>query len=602
MAHRDTIALLPTGGGKSICYQIPAIAQDGIALVISPLVALMKDQVAQLIDNGIKALAIPSGIPLSELDTLLDNCIYGNYKMLYVSPERLQQELVIERIKQMNISLIAVDEAHCVSQWGHDFRPAYLDIHKLRVIKPGVPFMALTATATTAVLNDISAQLHLENEVIYKNSFKRSNLTYTVTYAEDKNYKLEQLLSETPHSALVYVRNRKATMVTANFLESKGISATYYHGGLSKKERTKHHTQWMKNKVQVMVGTNAFGMGIDKKDVDLVVHTEIPDSIESYFQEAGRAGRDRQVSQAVLLYNENDDVRLQNQFIAVIPRVKDIKTVYKKLNTYFQIAYGEKPEEAFPFNFSAFCQTYALRSMLTYNCLQMLDRNSVIKLSKEFSKKATITFKVAHVALTYYLVKNPKSSIIVQAILRTYGGVFEQVVSLNHALIANKSNTSIDRVHKVLLALDQDDIIDYAHQHFDSTITFLCPREDDLTINSISHHIKAHVTTKKEQIQSVKAYLNNTETCRSIQLLAYFEEATKTKCGKCDVCIREQAEKNTNTAVIHTAILNQLKQQHCSSRDLCTLPFPEKAILSAIKSLLEQQVISITPANTYTLK
>ncbi len=594
--------MLPTGGGKSLCYQIPAIASDGIAIVISPLVALMKDQVSQLKERGIKALSIPSGIPLSELDALLDNCIYGKYKMLYVSPERLQQELVIERIKQMNVSLIAVDEAHCISQWGHDFRSAYLEIYKLRILKPEVPFIALTATATGAVLEDISKQLHLDNEVIFKNSFNRANLTYTVAYGQDKNYSLQQLLNSSQNSALVYVRNRKATMQTAHFLNSKGIPATYYHGGLSKEVRTAHHNSWMTNTLRVMVGTSAFGMGIDKKDVDLVIHTEIPDSIESYFQEAGRAGRNGQKSLAILVYNENDEVRLQNQFVAVIPTIKDIKTVYKKLTAYFQIAYGEGYEASFPFNFSDFCQTYKLRSILTYNCLQLLDRNSIIKLSKEFSKKATITFKVSHVALTYYLLKNPSCNEVVQTILRTYGGVFEQVVSLNHALIANKSNTHIDAVHKVLLTLDQDDILDYEHQNFDSRITFLSPREDDLTINAISHQIKAHAQTKKKQVQSVKNYLSNTDQCRTQQLLSYFEENITTDCGKCDVCTSRISEKRGTEKDVHQAILSKLQKQECTSRDLCLLEYPEKTILKALRYLLDQNKIIITPANTYSLK
>lgn len=601
LAKKDTIALLPTGGGKSLCYQIPAIIQEGIGLVISPLVALMKDQVSQLREKGIKALAIPSGIPLSELDALLDNCIYGNYKMLYVSPERLQQELVMERIKQMNISLIAVDEAHCISQWGHDFRPAYLDIYKLRVLKPEVPIIALTATATSKVLADLIAQLKLEDEVLFKNSFNRPNLTYRVTYATDKNYRLEQLLNTSQNSALVYVRNRKATMLTARFLESKGIPATYYHGGLTKEQRTKHHTQWMSNSIRVMVGTSAFGMGIDKKDVDIVVHTEIPDSVENYFQEAGRAGRDGQESQAVLLYNENDHIRLQKQFIAVIPSVTAIKTVYRRLNSYFQIAYGEGQDVSFPFNFSDFCHTYSLRSILTYNCLQMLDRNSIIKLSKEFSKKATITFKVAHVALSYYLVKNPQFSTVVQTILRTYGGVFEQVVSLNHALIANKAATTIEKVHHILLALDKDDILEYTHQSFDSSITFLCPREDDRTINAISHHIKTQAKTKKQQIQSIQTYLTNNTTCRNIQLLDYFEEKKSKACGTCDVCIARKTRKQEDSLGITQAILNELKIKNASSRDLCELPYPEKAILSALKLLLEEQKIKITPSNTYRL-
>ena len=603
MGKKDTIALLPTGGGKSICYQIPAIASEGIAIVVSPLVALMKDQVATLKEKGIKALSIPSGIPFTELDALLDNCIYGNYKMLYTSPERLQQEIVLERIKQMNVSLIAVDEAHCISQWGHDFRPSYLEISKLRDLKPEAPVMALTATATTKVLADIEEQLSLVTPKLFKTSFIRPNLTYTVQYAQDKNYSLLQLLKAEKRSALVYVRNRKATTTTAHFLNSNGITASYYHGGLSKGARTENHNAWISNKNKVMVGTSAFGMGIDKKDVDIVIHTEIPDSIENYFQEAGRAGRENQPSTAVLLYNENDEIRLKNQFVAVIPSVPSVKNVYKRLLNYFRIAYGEGTDVSFPFNFSTFCQTYKLKTILTYNCLQVLDRNSILKLSKEFSKKATITFKVSDVALTYYLLKNPSFNGIVKTVLRTYGGVFEQVVTINHGVIANKSGASIEAVHKVLLTLDQDDILDYDHENFDSTITFLCPREDDRTINRISHHIKAQALTKTKQINSVRSYLSNKNTCRTIQLLAYFEEHITKPCGRCDVCLEHTNKiKKNDSAAISAVILEQLKKKPASSRELCALNFSEKEILSALKLLLEQQKIIITPANTYTIK
>ena len=562
----------------------------------------MKDQVAQLKEKGIKAIAIPSGIPLKELDALLDNCIYANYKMLYTSPERLQQEIVIERIKQMNISLIAVDEAHCISQWGHDFRPAYLQINKLRALKPDAPIIALTATATNLVLEDIKTQLTLTNETLYKTSFDRPNLTYTIQYTQDKNYKLAQLFSNHEKSALVYVRNRKATTTIAHTLNSHGITATFYHGGLTKEERTKNHNLWMENKAKVMVGTSAFGMGIDKKDVTIVVHTEIPDSLENYFQEAGRAGRNEQTSQAVLLYNENDQVRLENQFLAVIPTVTEVKKVYKKLISFFHIAYGEGQNISYPFNFSVFCQTYKLRSILTYNCLQTLDRNSVLKLSKEFSKKTTITFKVSQVALSYYLLRNPSYTDVVQTILRTYGGVFEQVVSLNHALIATKANTQLTKVHNILLALDKDDILDYTFQDFDSSIEFLLPREDDRTINSISHYIKAHAQTKRKQIQSVKHYITNNTICRTIQLLAYFEEKKNEPCGTCDVCIKNSKKKLTSGLEVNDAILIALKENPATSRELCKLPFNEQSILKALNILLEQQKIIVTPANTYQLK
>lgn len=597
---KDTIALLPTGGGKSLCYQIPAIAKEGIAIVVSPLIALMKDQVLNLQEKGIKALAITSGIKYSDLDALLDNCIYGNYKLLYVSPERLQQELVIERIKQMNISLIAVDEAHCISQWGHDFRPAYCKIARLREIKPSAPIMALTATATPKVVQDITEQLQLADPLLCKGSYHRENLTYTLIHSADKNFRLEQILKKTAKSAIIYVRNRKATIATAQFLKSRGMTATFYHGGMSREDRHKHYKDWRDNKTQIMVSTNAFGMGIDKANVDTVVHLEIPDSLENYFQESGRAGRSGQPAQAVLIYNENDIIRLNNQFLQVIPTVSFVKEIYNRLNNYFQIPYGEGEESDHRFNFSHFCQTYSLPTMQTYNALLALDRNSVISLSQEFTKKATVTFNVTDVALTYYLIKNPQWDTIVKTILRTYGGIFEQVVTINYSIIANKSGSSINKVHDALLMLAKDDIITYEHQSYDTALTFLVPREDDRTIHVIAGNIKTQATFKKQQIETIKNYVSNTKVCRTIQLLAYFEEDATSSCGKCDVCIAQNI-KRTPTVSITQAILDSLSRKQQNSRQLCDLPYPENEIITALQLLLDQKKITLTSTNTYIL-
>ena len=597
---KDTIALLPTGGGKSVCYQIPALALEGIAIVVSPLIALMKDQVLNLQEKGIKALAITSGIRYSDLDALLDNCIYGNYKLLYVSPERLQQELVIERIKQMNVSLIAVDEAHCISQWGHDFRPAYCKIARLREIKPNAPIIALTATATPKVVQDITEELQLVDSLLCQGSYHRENLTYTLIHSADKNFRLEQILKNTTQSAIIYVRNRKATIATAQFLKSRGMSATYYHGGMSRDDRHKHYKDWRDNKIQVMVSTNAFGMGIDKADVDTVVHLEIPDSLENYFQEAGRAGRSGQPSQAVLIYNENDVIRLNNQFLQVIPTVSFVKEIYSRLNSFFQISYGEGEETNHRFNFSHFCQTYSLPTMRTYNALLALDRNSVISLSQEFTKKATVTFNITDIALTYYLIKNPQWDTIVKTILRTYGGIFEQVVTINYSMIANKSGSSIDKIHTALLMLAKDDIITYEHQSYDTAITFLVPREDDRTIHVIAGNIKIQANYKKQQIETIKNYVGNATVCRTIQLLTYFEEEMTTPCGKCDVCLAQNSNSKQKASVMQ-AILSSLSRKQQSSRQLCDLPYPETEIITALQLLLDQKKITLTPINTYTL-
>ncbi|WP_405250595.1 ATP-dependent DNA helicase RecQ [Dokdonia sp. Asnod3-C12] len=599
LAGSDSIALLPTGGGKSLCYQLPALLLDGITIVVSPLIALMKDQVMTLQEKGIKALSITSGISFSELDTLLDNCIYGNYKLLYLSPERLQQELVRERIKLMNISLIAVDEAHCISQWGHDFRPAYREISQLRALKPTVPFIALTATATPKVLKDITEQLELEDPQLFKTSYHRPNLTYNVVQATDKFYQLETILANTRASAIVYVRNRKATLNTAHFLKGRGISATSYHGGMSRAERHKQYLAWRNNKVQVMVGTSAFGMGIDKADVATVVHLEIPDSIENYFQEAGRAGRAGQESQAVLLYNENDEVRLENQFIKVIPQVADVKKIYKHLNNYFQISYGEGQETLHRFNFSEFCATYKLHTILTFNALQVLDRNSVISLSQEFTKRATINFKVNDFALSYYLIRNNQLDDVVKAVLRTYGAVFEQVTNINYSIVATKASKTIEQVHQVLLTLEKDDIIDYEHQNYDTAITFLVPRDDDRTINVIAPYIKAQATYKKNQVDAIKTYLATDTVCRAIQLMQYFDETLTTPCGECDVCTN--ATQQVSRTAIHSAIIDILREGPKTSREISQLDYPQQTIINTIRLLLDQKKIAILANNTYTL-
>ncbi len=601
---KDTFALLPTGGGKSICYQVPALINEGIVLVISPLLSLMRDQVTQLTQRGIKALYIPGGIHYNDLDTLLDNCIYGNYKLLYLSPERLQNELVLARLRQMNITLIAVDEAHCISQWGHDFRPAYRNIASFREDFSDIPCIALTATATKNVQDDIVDQLAMQEAVIIRDSFERKNLGYLILQEENKFGRLLHIFRKYTGSAIVYVRSRKTAQEYASFLKANGITSHFYHGGLGNGERQLYFEDWSSNKVQVMVATSAFGMGIDKADVKTVVHVELPESLESYFQEAGRAGRDGSTARSIILYTPSDEQRLNNQFLKVLPSVDYVKKVYKKLNSYFQISYGEGEQETFRFDFMKFCNAYNFKTLITFNALQLLDRNSVLILSQEFYRKSTLQFKISPVNLTYYLIKNPGIDAVVKSILRTYGGIYDQPLAIDHTVIAKKAGVNLAFIHTILLQLDKDDIAIYDHTNYDSAVTFLVQREDELTINKIAKHIKAQNTRKINQVNSIKEYLKTATVCRSIQLLDYFEEKQVVPCGICDVCInRTRNTQKPNKKLIESKLLDLLKLKEHTSLSLseALAPLPDSAIIDALKNLLATQKIQITSSNTYKL-
>ncbi len=602
LAGKDTFALLPTGGGKSICYQIPALLSEGITLVISPLLSLMRDQVTQLEKRNIKALYIPGGIPYAELDVLLDNCIYGNYKLLYISPERLQNELVLQRIKQMNLALIAVDEAHCISQWGHDFRPAYRTISRFRENFPEVNCIALTATATRQVQEDILTQLDFNEPQIFKNSFERKNLAYRVLWEENKLNRLVHLFKSTSGSGIVYVRSRKTAQEYAAFLSDSGIKAHFYHGGLSSGERQQRFTDWSVNQTQVMVATSAFGMGIDKADVNTVVHIELPESMESYFQEAGRAGRNGEPAKSVILVNPSDKERLANQFLKVLPAVSFVKKVYKKLNSFFQIPYGGGEQETFRFDFMNFCKTYSLNTLLTYNALQLLDRNSILILSQEFYRKSTLQLVVSPVNLTYYLIKNPGLDAVVKSILRTYGGIYDQPMAIDHTLISKKAGVPLAQVHQNLLQLHTDNLALYDHTHYDTALTFLVQREDDLSINPVAPAIKAQNTRKVNQVQSILKYIENDRICRSVQLLAYFEEEQKDVCGICDVCLAK-LKKEIDLKQLQLEILKVLKQESKSSTELALLfkEIDEQSLILALKQLLFTQQLKINSSNRYQL-
>lgn len=599
----DTFVLMPTGGGKSLCFQIPALAKPGICIVISPLIALMKDQVQALKDKSIKAMAITSGISYNQLDTLLDNCIYGKYKFLYLSPERLQQELVQDRIRQMDVNLIAVDEAHCISQWGSDFRPAYKNIALLRQLRPSANVVALTASARPEVVEDIVTELDFINPKIFKTSFARPNLGYMVLNENDKHYRLESILKKYKEPSIVYVRNRKLTIELSDFLKSKNITATNYHGGLSNIEKETNMNSWLHEQNQVMVATNAFGMGIDKPNVKTVIHFNLPESLESYFQEAGRAGRNGEKAFAVILKNESDKNLVKNQFLNVLPNVDFVKQVYRKLCAYFQISYGEGEYQTFDFDFNTFCKTYNFNTLLCYNALLVLDRNSVISLTRQFQNKTTVQFITSNQSLFRYLETHQSLDIIVKSILRLYGGIFDHPTKIDLGKVSEKASTSQSSIINGLTQLERDEIIMLNLTKTDAQITFIEPREDDKTINRIAKIIKQQNQLKQNQVEAMIDYIENDTVCKSEQLLAYFGETDTKLCGICSVCTKpSKAKKPQDLNALKKKLVGILENGEQSSRTLAEkLDCTETELKTVLKLLLEHQIITITPTNTYKL-
>ncbi|MFK2820981.1 ATP-dependent DNA helicase RecQ [Flavobacteriaceae sp. LMIT009] len=599
----DTLVLMPTGGGKSLCFQIPSLAKEGICIVISPLIALMKDQVRTLKQKDIKAIALTSGLKYEEMGNLLDNCIYGNYKFLYLSPERLQQEIVQDRIRQMNVSLIAVDEAHCISQWGNDFRPAYKNIKKLRELQPTANVIALTATATPQVQQDIVAELDFIRAKTFEQSFKRENIAYMVLETEDKFHRIEQILKKNTGASIIYVRSRKLCLEISQHLNNKGIDSTYYHGGLSNNEKEVHLTQWLNNQKPIIVATNAFGMGIDKPDVKTVIHVNLPESIESYFQEAGRAGRNNERAYAIILKNKGDEQRVKNQFLSILPSVDFVKQVYRKLCSYFQIPYGEGENATFDFSFNQFCKAYNFNTHRTYNALQVLDRNSIISLTRQYQNVSQVMFLTSSKSLFNYLEKNHKLSTIVKTILRTYGGIFDLPTKVNTSLIASKLSSKEDIIIDTLIHLEKDEIISLKMSRTDAQITFTVPREDDKTINPIARIIEQQNTLKKDQVTAMINYVNNNAVCKSKQLLSYFGDTSSVDCGICSVCITREKNENIDEKLAISKIISVLKEKPLSSRQILKeLKLDENQLHSLLKTLLEENTIEITNSNTYKIK
>ena len=599
---QDTFALLPTGGGKSICFQVPAMMTEGICLVISPLVALMKDQVQNLQNIGIKAIALTGGISSDEIINLLDNCLFGNYKFLYISPERLQNDWILERIKKLPVNLVAIDEAHCVSQWGHDFRPAYLKISLLKNHFTKVPFLALTASATQRVQDDVIKELQLQNTQVFTKSFERENLAYMVFNTEDKLQMMRQILKKNPQPSIIYVTNRKACTDISSQLQALGFSATFYHGGLSYKDKEKNMSLWMQEKVQVMVATNAFGMGIDKGNVKTIIHLHIPPNLENYYQEAGRAGRNGEKAFAVLLTNPSDIIHAEDQFLKNLSDKAFLNLVFLKLCNYFQIAYGEGINEKFSFNINNFCIKYGFPVIKVYNALQFLDRQGIISLSQEFSEKITLQFIIESKEVIRYMSINQNDEEIILTILRTNPGVYESQTPINVSVIAKKSNTEESKVLAILHKLHDKNIIELHAKNNDATITFNEVREDDKTINRVAKYLEAQNDLKIKQLKSVLHYIKEEKKCKNKLLLDYFGEKVTKDCGVCSYCISKNKPK-TDVLTISEKILELLSSQDLSSREIQNVSkYQKDDIIFVLQKLLDSEAIFIKSNNLYSLK
>lgn len=599
--NKDVIALLPTGGGKSICFQIPALAKEGVCLVISPLIALMQNQVENLVKLGIKATTIPSGIDQNEIIILFDNIKFGNVKFLYISPERLQSKLIQQKLKETNINLVAIDEAHCISEWGNDFRPSYRNIKILKELKPNVNFIALTATANKRVLEDIEENLALENTAIFRKSFLRENLAYQLYSVEDKLLRLTQIVTKTKTPAIIYTNTRKNTVEISNYLNANTFKSSYYHAGLTKLEKQTSFTNWMTEKTPIMVATNAFGMGIDKPNVGLVIHYNLPFSIENYVQEAGRAGRNGKKSFAVLLYNENDILLTKERLQKALPKLSEIKEIHKKLYQYFTIATGEIFEESYSFNLQEFCDKYSFTPLKVDATLKILANNSVLEIGNKYNQKSTVQFITSHTEVLAYASKNNQLKQFINSLLRMYGGLFEQETTINEFLIAKKTSQTSKYVIYNLHKLHTDGLVHYNPTNTNTEITFLVPREDDRTIHRFSKEIKQFIHLKEKKSTDFIAFLKDQTKCRSLQILNYFDEESTTNCGICDVCIYNKKSTTINTS---TEIKNYfVNNKSGSSQEISeAIKLNEQDILIHLQYLLAEDILALNNQNKFYLK
>lgn len=540
---RDTLGLMPTGGGKSITFQVPALAQEGVCIVITPLIALMKDQVQHLREHGILADAIYADKSRSEILQTLDNAIFGGVKILYVSPERLASDMFQTKLRHIHVSFITVDEAHCISQWGYDFRPSYLQIASIREMKPGIPILALTATATPEVVDDIQERLHFKEKNVFKMSFERKNLAYVVREAEDKQGEMIHILQSVGSSAIVYARSRKRTKEMAQLLSQQGITATFYHAGLDPDVKDQRQKAWQKDEVRVMCATNAFGMGIDKPDVRVVIHIDCPDSLEAYFQEAGRAGRDGQKSYAVLLYNKHDELKLCKRVDDTFPPKELIQDIYEHLAYFYQIGVGSGQGKTFEFDIEKFCVTYKYFPTKVDAALRILERSGYLHYEDNPDGKARVMFLLGRNDLYQLDQLAPSQDAVVTALLRSYGSLFVDLTYIDEALIARQAELTIQQVYFALKSLAARHIIQFIPRRKIPFISYTRDRVDGDKVVIPKEVWESRREQYEKRIKSMIRYAKNDEVCRSRQLLAYFGEENDRDCKQCDVCLADQTEE-----------------------------------------------------------
>ena len=596
----DTLGLMPTGGGKSITFQVPALAKDGTCIVITPLIALMKDQVDNLRRRGVKAAAIYSGLSHEEILTTLENAIFGGIKLLYVSPERLSSELFQTKLRHMKISFITVDEAHCISQWGYDFRPSYLQIAKIRKLIPDAPVLALTATATPQVVEDIKIRLNNEKSDFntFKMSFERKNLAYVVRQAEDKIGELLHILRSTKGSTIVYARSRRRTKEYAELIKEAGISATFYHAGLDACEKDKRQQAWQHDEYRVMVATNAFGMGIDKPDVRVVVHVDCPDSIEAYFQEAGRAGRDGFKAYAVLLYNNSDERKLMKRISDSFPDKDYIRQVYEHLAYYYQIGVGSGYGHTFEFNIDKFCHSFHHFPIQVDSALKILQRAGYIEYTEEQDNQARVMFTVSRNDLYRLENNSPNEEKIITALLRSYGGLFTDYNYIDEAFLAQVTQLQPQQVYLILKNLSQRHILHFIPQKKTPYIRYTQRREDKEHIQIMPDIYEERKAQFAERIRAMIRYAKRDRICRSRQLLSYFGDHSGHNCGQCDVCLSQRntgmvSEQKREDAV--EAILNLLSDNkpHYVT-EIKSIELPESELDAAIAYLTAEEYIRQT--------